>query len=216
MNTFHRITAAALLVLGIAGIPTTNTAGASATPAPIETSTEIGTMPAELPAKATIAPLTVVGADERQGEMLETAIAQFADAGLELPPLLVEFHDQAEPCRGNAGTYFAEADSPNSSVDRIAICDDMKIIILHELAHAWKHHNLDEATRTAFVEHWGLDGWRDLSDDWHDRGVERAAHTIAFALNQSSPTDNPNILRYVCGYELLTGATLPIHALVEC
>ena len=92
----------------------------------------------------------------------------------------------------------------------------MPSILLHELGHAWVRDGASAETRARFLEHWGLDSWNDRNDDWSDRGVERAADTIAYTLLQTEPTDNPNILRFVCGYELLTGLPVPIEARTTC
>lgn len=85
----------------------------------------------------------------------------------------------------------------------------------HELAHAWEHEHLTDDLRGAFLGHWGLDNWNDHSRDWGERGTEKAAHTIAYAVILDTPTDNPNILQFVCGYELLTGNPLPDPHLAE-
>ena len=71
-------------------------------------------------------------------------------------------------------------------------------------------------SRTGFVAHWNLEPWNDHGDDWNDRGTEKAAHTIAYALTLDGPTENPNVLQFVCGYEILTDQTLPNISLVSC
>ena len=155
-------------------------------------------------------------ATTEQSNLVAEAIAQFDDAGLELPALQIEFYDGNDACRGHAGLFVAASRNPEAFVDQITICSHNTLTMLHELAHVWMHHNLDDETKDAFTTHWGLDAWNDSHDAWGDRGVERAAHTIAFTLNQSEATDNESILRYICGYELLTGSTIEIHAKVDC
>ena len=151
-----------------------------------------------------------------QSNLVAEAIAQFDDAGLQLPAVQIEFYDGNDGCRGHAGFFVAAPRNPEPFIDRIAICSHNQLTLLHELAHVWMHHNLDDETKNAFTTHWGLDGWNNSHDAWGDRGVERAAQTIAFTLNQSEPTDSESILRYICGYELLTGSTIEIHTKVAC
>ena len=160
--------------------------------------------------------LTLVGANLEQEQRTEEAIAQFSAAGLDLPPLRIEFHETTDGCRGYAGLYTPAKAEAAPQVDRIQMCNELEVVLLHELAHAWKHHNLTEETKQAFASHWGLERWNDKSDSHLDRGVERAAHTIAFTLNHTGGTPSDNVLRYICGYELLTGRTLPVHQVVEC
>jgi hypothetical protein len=155
-------------------------------------------------------------ATTEQSKMVAEAIAQFDDAGLELSALQIEFYGGNDGCQDHAGVFVAASRDPQAFVDRITICSHYELVLLHELAHAWMHHNLDDETKDAFTTHWGLDAWNDSNDAWGDRGVERAAHTIAFTLNQSEPTDNKSILRYICDYALLTGSTIEIHTKMEC
>lgn len=214
MNTFHHITAALLTTLTIGLIPAGQTAPAEAAePITAPATPTVATEIVEAPAPAQLA---LVDATAEQADMVDAAIAQFDAAGLELPALQIEFYNGNEGCNGHAGLFLAESRDPEANVDRITICSQMKVILLHELAHAWKHHNLDDGTREAFTAHWGLDGWNDSHDAWGDRGIERAAHTIAFTLNQAETTDSESVLRYVCGYELLTGDTIEIHTKVKC
>ena len=55
-------------------------------------------------------------------------------------------------------------------------------VIVHELAHAWADQNLDDARRDAFVEFTGADSWNLAASEWNDRGTERAADLITWAL----------------------------------
>lgn len=211
MNTFHRTTALLLITVTIllnAGdgiVPAAATSPSIASPATpiVESATEA-------------AQLSLINASVEQTELVTEAIAQFEDAGLDLPPLEIEFHDDDARCKGFEGIHRPAPRDQLVEADRILMCNRMKIILLHELAHAWKHHNLSEETRAAFAEHWDLDNWNDMAAAWGDRAVERAAHTIAFTLNQHDPNVSAGVLRYLCGYELLTGRTTEIHSEVSC
>jgi hypothetical protein len=211
MNTF-RITAALLVTITIGLIPAGNPAPAEAAePVTAPAAPIVGTEIEEAPAQ-----LTVVGANAEQAEMVDEAIASFDEAGLEVPALQIEFYGLVENCEGNEGLYLAAARNPGATTDRITICKRGQLVILHELAHAWTQHHASDDTRAAFTDHWGLDNWNSADDAWGERAGERAAHTIAFTLKQAEATDNESVLRYICGYELLTGSTLEIHANVEC
>ncbi|NNC43727.1 MAG: hypothetical protein HKO03_10880 [Acidimicrobiia bacterium] len=154
----------------------------------------------------------VVGATDDQVDKVDAALALFDEAGLNLPPLEIEFSTDTTACKGHAG-LFRGSDVGRS---RVIICHRMSLFLLHELAHAWAHLNLTDENRVAYSEHWGLDNWNDHSQEWKERGTEKAANTIAYTLDITVPTDNPNILALVCSYEMLTGRSLPHERLVEC
>lgn len=48
------------------------------------------------------------------------------------------------------------------------------------------------------------------------RSVSEAANTIAFGLMVDWETDDSNILRYTCGYPMLTGRDAPHSQLYDC
>ena len=51
-------------------------------------------------------------------------------------------------------------------------------VVLHEIARAWDHLNLGEATRDVFLELRGLGRWRE--GVWYERGAEQAAEIITW------------------------------------
>ncbi len=165
---------------------------------------------------ARVAQPMVIGASAEQQQTLDDALLLFQEAGLELPPLVIKFVGTAEPCEGHAGLYRPAPADEAASIDKITICHRLPLFLVHELAHAWAHHSLTPETRQRFLNHSGLDRWNDHRDVWNNRGTERAAHTIAYALTLATPTDNPDILRLVCGYELLTGDPMPRPNLATC
>lgn len=209
MNIFRTLTAALLATIIIGFVPTASSNAAEAA----------ATLPETVVAKTLVEPptrLTLVNATADQTESITEAIGMFDDANLILPPLQIEFHETTDGCKGHAGLYRPATAKNNAGVDRIDICNRMKIIALHELAHAWKQHNLTAETRQAFSASWGLDSWNDKGAAHLDRGIERAAHTIAFSLNQGDTEISDSVMRYLCGYELLTGTTLEIHTKIDC
>lgn len=157
--------------------------------------------------------LQVQNATGIQQEQIDRAIEMFEAAGLDLPPIIIRFSEGTEDCEGNLGIYRPQ---PRDQPDVITVCAKMRITLIHELAHAWDVHSLDDERRQRFLRHWGLDNWNDKDESWYDRGSERAADTIAYTLLQTEPTDNPDILRYVCGYSVLTGQALPEPARENC
>ena len=143
--------------------------------------------------------------------VLEWALDRFEEAGLELPPFVMTFHDGAGPCHGNTGWY-----QQRGGVAHIEICSPTNHIILHELAHAWEGASVSQDVRDDFASHWSVDNWNDHEAAWADRGTERAADTIAYVLAgvPDEPTDQ--LMRFVCGYSLLTGMELPEDQTADC
>ncbi|MFN2318374.1 MAG: hypothetical protein ABR500_01665 [Dermatophilaceae bacterium] len=87
--------------------------------------------------------------------------------------------------------------------------------LLHELAHAWMEEHLTEEEKQEFLTLEGLDQWCDFTDPWPDRGVERAAEAIAFALSGTPASacapDGPGP-QYEDRFRLITGR----EPLVSC
>ena len=137
-------------------------------------------------------------------ERVEWALGRFEAAGLALPPLDITFHNTANGCHGHTG-YF----QLDSGVADIEVCMPTRHIILHELAHAWAAVTVSGATRADLLRYWDLDSWNDQGVEWNQRAGERAADTIAFALNGIPSDPQDSLLEYLCGFELLTGHPLP-------
>lgn len=157
--------------------------------------------------------IQVENGTNRQHEQVDEALRLFDEAGLELPPLVIRFSNDSEDCEGNLGIYRTQAiDEPAI----VTVCTKMRLTLVHELAHAWDDNSLTDELRRPFMDRWQVDDWNDKSAEWHDRAAEIAAHTIAYTLLLGEPTDNPDILRFVCGYETLTGRELPAMAAASC
>ena len=119
-----------------------------------------------------------------QQDLLEFGLSRFAEHGLALPTIHVEFRPTVADCKGHKGMYTHQ----NRTV---RMCTLDKTTMLHELSHAWANLNLSDIERAAFAAHRGLAAWNDQADPWHDRGTEHAAEIVAWAL-----TDQPNAIRF--------------------
>jgi hypothetical protein len=162
--------------------------------------------------------VTVVGTSEDL-EDLAWAQARLSAAGLEVPEMDIEFHDDAEPCEGNMGTMRTADDG--SPVLRVCADHDKPDVrrswrrrtLVHELAHAWEARTLEDATRRAFLELRGLTEWNDRSMPWSQRGIEHAAEIITWGIGDPQwrfdARPQSSCAEMAAGYELLTGTTAP-------
>ena len=141
---------------------------------------------------------------------VEWALGRFAAAGLHLPPLDISFHESGGGCHGHPG-YFRNV----SGLAVIDVCMPTKHMILHELAHAWAFWAVSAETQVEFLRHWDLSTWNADDVEWGERGGEKAADTIAFALGDLPSNPRDNLLGYLCSYTLLTAKELPDSDLAE-
>lgn len=146
----------------------------------------------------------IVGADAELAAAIRQAIARFESAGLTLPELSIHAHPTSAGCRGNCGLY-----TTGESGGRVDLCVRGQHTILHELAHAWEHHNVDDATRQRFLTHSGLEVWNDPETDWDERGIEAAAQVIAWGLLDIPITNADRFENQLDQFELLTGLESP-------
>ena len=58
--------------------------------------------------------------------------------------------------------------------------------------------------------------WGDQTEDWADRGIERAAKTIAYTLGFDDLPDGLGVRQYVCAFEIPTGMPVPADVPVTC
>ena len=201
----------ALLIATIPALPSVEIGPSTEqVPSPHPVVHRLGLTPPPAPAEGITAP----GATPEQQDRVGAAVALFENAGLELPAVEIVFNDDTGPCRGHAGLYFAADNAGDADV--VQVCSRLRIVLVHELAHAWEHHRIDDHARHDFTEHFGLETWNDHDHDWEDRGIEMAANAIAYTLVQAEPTDNENIVRFGCSYERLTGHELPNPDYFDC
>jgi hypothetical protein len=159
---------------------------------------------------------TYSGFTERHHELVDWAMSLFDEAGLQLPSVHFIASPDFEDCRGRSG--IARHHDRRSEItlcgDRLGPAYDW--MVLHELAHAFERHDLDDVRRGAFLELRGLAEWR--NGDWHDRGAEHAAEIIAWGLIDR-PTRPGHIDQNTCddllaGYLTLIGEA-PLHGYTE-
>jgi hypothetical protein len=164
--------------------------------------------------------------DTEDQELVEFARSQFAQVGIELPEVRIDFPDDDAVCFGHGGIYLP-------SKHEVRICRPSKATMIHELAHSWAETTLTDAQRTAFLELRGLDTWTGGST-WDERGAEHAAEIITWGVmdeNISIPwlATNPDGTftrtwrlfkipqsdhdQLAGAFELLTGGTSPLRVI---
>ena len=77
------------------------------------------------------------GATPEQQELFAWAVGRFDEVGLELPELIVRFHDDRTPCNRRAGRYRSGTPARvDVCVPPTAPLDCHQLTLLHELGHA--------------------------------------------------------------------------------
>ena len=145
---------------------------------------------------------TVYGADERTLDQITFANEAFEAAGLILPSLTIHVHPDSEGCDGFRGKF-----NTDGSGRRVDLCLGLQFTVLHEFAHAWERHTVEDSTRTASLTSYCLNAWNEHDAKWRLRGIEVAAGTIAKGV-LSDPlkvweVGDADVLD--AGYQLLTG-----------
>jgi hypothetical protein len=165
-----------------------------------------------IPTKPEVTPLISTTADsEEDHQLAEWAFSRFVEAGLELPPTVVEFVGPSlTPCGGAQATARL---APEPAV--VSVCWGSELVILHELAHIWEAHAVSAEQRRLFMlSREGVASWADPADPWADQGREHAANVIAWALmedpsviGRTYPNDRASLEE---GFVILTGRK-PLH-----
>jgi hypothetical protein len=146
-------------------------------------------------------------------------LERFAAADLPLPRVdSVTFLSCESTCRGRAGLFEGGDDEVAITMCCAAetVCVDQvcstwyqasRHTLLHELAHAWMAQHMSEQDKQDFLTLENLDNWSDFTDPWPERGMERAAEAIAFALSGTPASactpDGPGS-QYEEGFRLIT------------
>ena len=115
-------------------------------------------------------------------ETVTLAVKRFASAGLELPPLTIHLHISMDERKGGRGLYARNGDGR-----RVDICTRSERIIIHELAHAWEQHQVDDDLRNRLLIEWDLEFWQNLDVPHHERGIEVAANIVEVGLMFNPP-----------------------------
>ncbi len=162
----------------------------------------------------TVAPPSVVVVDggnaiDRNTALVDWALGRYEEAGLVLPDIRVSFHSPDSPeCPGyGVGRWRLE-----ETGHRVWLCTASKRVLLHELAHAWAHENLDASQRGDFVDHLSLESWDSAHIDHGLRGMEQAAEIIAWGLlDRRDQMPHLGGIDKASAYQLLTGSTSPFR-----
>jgi hypothetical protein len=149
-------------------------------------------------------PPGIYGADDQFTAVIESAIDRFDGVGLTLPELRIYHHSDPSGCPGATAQF-----NQDGSGTRVDLCTQVGYTLLHELAHAWEYHTMSDETRQAYLEITGLPTWADPEVGWADRGIERAATTIAWGLLETPITNSAAFVDELRSFELLTGIASP-------
>lgn len=156
--------------------------------------------------------LEVRGATVEQARMVESAVGQFRDSGLRLPPVVIEFvGPNLDSCGGSRARAHLDRDPYV-----VSVCWGGPYVLLHELAHIWTYRVVSAEQQTAFIEaRADVRAWANPSDNWENQGREHAANVIAWGLSEvprvvsrTYPNDRESLAAAFTG---LTG-TQPVHA----
>jgi hypothetical protein len=170
-------------------------------------------------------PVEVVNGSPALVEDVRWALARFAAApGLGEPDVASVTFDPYDPrCRVNQGMATFTGDATDVLVChedgmgcRGAGCDvrtERRLLLLHEIAHAWIQAEVGPETRDRFLLLVGLADWSDggqaSSSDWRRLGVEWAAETLVWGAGGPDGTALRVGARpcdqLVAGYRTLTG-----------
>ncbi|MEN8235516.1 MAG: hypothetical protein ABFR89_11430 [Actinomycetota bacterium] len=154
---------------------------------------------------------TIVATSTEQQKMAEWALARYDAAGLELPPLAIEFvGPNLEACEGSPARVHL-----NKEPILIRMCWNDDFMLLHELAHVWEARNVPESKHEAFASmREDVTSWASPDVPWGQRGREHAANVIAwglleepFPISRTYPNDPKSL---IIAFSFLTG-TEPLH-----
>ena len=146
-----------------------------------------------------------------QQQMAEWAIDRYAEAGLNLPQLVIRFPGRdLSHCDGAPGRVYLDHDPIE-----VRMCWNSEFVLLHELAHAWEAHNVPTGNHEPFMDmRDGVLSWASLDVEWSERGREHAANVIAWGLledpypiSKTYPNDPDSLL---AAFQFLTD-THPLH-----
>lgn len=155
--------------------------------------------------------ITIEAGEPRQLQMAEWAIDRYAQAGLDLPPIVIRFPGRdLSLCDGARGRVYLDRDPIE-----IRMCWNSEFILLHELGHAWEAHNVAASEHEPFMAmRDGVSAWAALDVTWAERGREHAANVIAWGLledpypiSDTYPNDPDSML---AAFRFLTGVE-PLH-----
>lgn len=141
-------------------------------------------------------------------ETVSWAKGRYQTAGLDLPDMTVNFRRGRGNCADMVGLW-----TKSSLGHRIEICIGgarrRKLVLIHEMAHAWVSAHLAEEDRDIFLDRRDLDAWTGDDTEWADRGIEQAAMVVAWGLDetceQQNQLPNDDATSLTADYVWLTG-----------
>ena len=170
------------------------------------------------------ATITIYNGTPALNDALEWGLQRFATAGLEVPQIRsVTFTVQSDSCDDRRAHYLRTESGIKLEfcMDERSSCRDedcteilpgWSAVILHEIAHAWLDAHLDVIDTERFLDHVGLDTWRDPDLPWVQNGLEHAADTIAWGLMDRDiemlRIGQPTSDELAEGFAILTGIDL--------
>jgi hypothetical protein len=77
-------------------------------------------------------------------------------------------------------------------------------VLLHELAHAWEWHIVDDSAREHFVAEHDLPTWSSKDVEWGERGIEQFADIVAIGLVLTDGSSNERVVEKLCIFEDIT------------
>jgi hypothetical protein len=167
--------------------------------------------------------IRVFNGSESQQDLLEWVLELYTGAGLPAPvPHSVAFPPSAD-CILYAGLAVDTGDGVDLQLcfSQKETCTDeactpsvgAQSTMLHELGHVWTIQQVDEATRTAFLDLRGLETWSGTGVIRDYLGTEHAAEILAWGLLEvdSVPARLPDneCADLAAAFEILTGVAPP-------
>ena len=165
--------------------------------------------------------VTIYNGTPPLNDALAWGLQRFALAGLEIPRLAsATFTVQSDFCDDIRAHYLRTEDGVELEfcMDEQAACRDedcneilpsWRAVVLHEIAHAWLDTHLDVIDIERFLDHVGVDAWRDPDLPWDENGLEHAADTIAWGLMDRDiemlRVGQPSDDQLAEGFRMLTG-----------
>ena len=154
---------------------------------------------------------TMTAIAPEQNEVIRASLDLFKDAGLRLPGIDFVGYDDTSMCHDRTGLAIRTERRTEIRLCSRDIGLREKRVVIHEMAHAWDHHMLDEAGREALMDIRTVTGWRE--GEWHERGAEQAAEIILWGVIDQ-PIRIIHINENSCqelhdGYVALTGVEPP-------
>ena len=149
---------------------------------------------------------TVVASSPADVAIADWALARYAAAGLELPPVTIVFHDDPASCADNSGLYRSFRIDACLGGQTLAYA---RRTLVHELAHAWSEAHLLPEDQARFLELRGLRTWNSKAVPWVERGFEQAAEVLTWGVGERTTRillpdrDRPDEL--AVAFETLTG-----------